>query len=109
MLAPLGTDAAALRAELDRNKVVSVETGIDDAVKAEFRYAGPGGCGRDWKFLLQSMAIRGRKVSPLKRPRIIESRAVRARRKGLTPHPPISAGPPARIHLGWRFNSAPQH
>ncbi len=57
--------AAALRTEVDRNKVVSVETSIDDAVKAKFRYAGPGGCGRDWKFLLQSMTIRGRKVSPL--------------------------------------------
>src|SRR5713226_45591 len=65
MLGPLGTGAAALRAELDQNKVVSGETSIDDAVKAKFRYAGPGGCGRDWKFLLQSMAIRGRKVSPL--------------------------------------------
>ena len=65
MLAPLGTGAAALRAELDQNKVVSGETSIDDAVPAKFRYAGPGGCGRDWKFLLQSMTIRGRKVSPL--------------------------------------------
>jgi len=31
--------AAALRAELDRNKVVSVETSIDAAVAAKFRYA----------------------------------------------------------------------
>src|SRR5712692_8010899 len=69
LLAPPGTGAAALRAELDQNKVVSGETSIDDAVKAKFRYAGPGGCGRDWKFLLQSMAIRGRKVSPLPTPR----------------------------------------
>jgi hypothetical protein len=63
MLAPLGTGAAALRAELDQNKDVSGETSIDAAVKAKFRYAGPVGCGRDWKFLLQSMPIRGRKVS----------------------------------------------
>ena len=63
MLAPLGTGAAALRAELDQNKVVTGETSIDDAVKAKFRYAGPGGCGRDWKFLLQSTASRCRKGS----------------------------------------------
>jgi hypothetical protein len=31
--------AAALRAELERNKVASVETSIDDAVAAKFRYA----------------------------------------------------------------------
>jgi hypothetical protein len=31
--------AAALRAELARNKVVSVETSMDDAVAAKFRYA----------------------------------------------------------------------
>jgi hypothetical protein len=30
--------AAALRAELDRNKVVSVETSIDGAVAEKFRY-----------------------------------------------------------------------
>ena len=30
--------AADLRAELDRNKVVSVETRMDDAVAAKFRY-----------------------------------------------------------------------
>ena len=67
---------AALRTELDRNKVVSVETCIDDAAKAKFPYARPGGCGRDWKFLLQRVAVRGRKVSPLRRPGIIGSRAV---------------------------------
>jgi hypothetical protein len=33
--------AAALRTELDRNKVVSVETSMDDAVAAKFRYARP--------------------------------------------------------------------
>jgi hypothetical protein len=33
--------AAALRAELERNKVVSVETSMDDAVAAKFRYARP--------------------------------------------------------------------
>ncbi len=33
--------ASALRAELDRNKVVSVETSIDAAVGARFRYARP--------------------------------------------------------------------
>jgi hypothetical protein len=33
--------AAALRAELDRNKVVSVETSVDDAVAEKFRYARP--------------------------------------------------------------------
>jgi lipoate-protein ligase B len=33
--------AAALRAELERNKVCSVETIIADAVAAEFRYARP--------------------------------------------------------------------
>ena len=33
--------AAALRTELDRNKVVSVETSIYDAVAAKFRYARP--------------------------------------------------------------------
>jgi hypothetical protein len=33
--------AAALRAELDRNKVVSVETSMDDAVATKFRYARP--------------------------------------------------------------------
>jgi hypothetical protein len=33
--------AAALRAGLDRNKVVSVETSIDAAVAAKFRYARP--------------------------------------------------------------------
>jgi len=33
--------AAALRAELDRNKVVSVETSIDAAVAAKFRYTRP--------------------------------------------------------------------
>jgi hypothetical protein len=31
--------AAALRTELDRNKVVSAETGIDAAIAAKFRYA----------------------------------------------------------------------
>ena len=31
--------AAALRAELERNKVASVETRIDDAVAKKFRYA----------------------------------------------------------------------
>ena len=31
--------AAALRTELERNKVVSVETSVDDAVAAKFRYA----------------------------------------------------------------------
>jgi hypothetical protein len=30
--------AATLRSELDRNKVVSVETSIDDAVAAKFQY-----------------------------------------------------------------------
>ena len=39
MLAPLETGAAALRAELDRNKVVSVETSVDAAVAAKFLYA----------------------------------------------------------------------
>ena len=39
MLAPLETGAAALRAELDQNKVVSVETSINHAVKAKFRYS----------------------------------------------------------------------
>ncbi len=33
--------AAALRAELDRNKVVTVETSIDAAVAAKFRYTRP--------------------------------------------------------------------
>jgi hypothetical protein len=33
--------ASALRTELDRNKVVIVETGIDAAVAAKFRYARP--------------------------------------------------------------------
>jgi len=33
--------ASALRAELDRNKVVSAETTIDAAVAAKFRYARP--------------------------------------------------------------------
>ena len=33
--------AAALRAELDRNKVVSVETRMDDTVAAKFRYGRP--------------------------------------------------------------------
>ena len=33
--------ASALRTELDRNKVVSVETGIDDKVAAKFRYPRP--------------------------------------------------------------------
>jgi hypothetical protein len=33
--------AVALRAELERNKVVSVQTSIDDAVAAKFRYAKP--------------------------------------------------------------------
>jgi len=41
MLVPLGTGAAALRAELDQNKVVSGETSIDDAVAAKFRYTRP--------------------------------------------------------------------
>ncbi len=36
MLAPLGTGAAALRAELDQNKVVSGETSINHAVAAKF-------------------------------------------------------------------------
>jgi hypothetical protein len=31
--------AAALRIELEHNKVASVETSIDDAVAAKFRYA----------------------------------------------------------------------
>jgi hypothetical protein len=31
--------ASALRTELDRNKVVGVETGIDDAIAAKFRSA----------------------------------------------------------------------
>jgi hypothetical protein len=33
--------AAELRAELDRNKVVSVETSVDASVAAMFRYARP--------------------------------------------------------------------
>jgi hypothetical protein len=33
--------ASALRAELDRNKVVSVETSVDAAIAAMFRYARP--------------------------------------------------------------------
>jgi hypothetical protein len=33
--------AGSLRAELDRNKVASVETSIDDAIAAKFRYARP--------------------------------------------------------------------
>ena len=33
--------AAALRAELERNKVCSVQTSIDDAVAAKFRSAQP--------------------------------------------------------------------
>ena len=33
--------AAALRAELDRNKVVSAETSIDAAVAMKFRYTRP--------------------------------------------------------------------
>ena len=41
MLATLGTGAAALRAELDQNKVVSVETSIDAAIAAEYRYKRP--------------------------------------------------------------------
>jgi hypothetical protein len=32
------TRAAALRAELERNKVVSVETSMDDAMAAKFHY-----------------------------------------------------------------------
>jgi len=31
--------ATALRADLERNKATSVQTNIDDAVVAEFRYA----------------------------------------------------------------------
>jgi hypothetical protein len=33
--------AAALRADLERNKAVSVETSIEDAVAKKFRYARP--------------------------------------------------------------------
>jgi hypothetical protein len=33
--------AAALRAELDRNKTVSVETSVDATIAAMFRYARP--------------------------------------------------------------------
>jgi hypothetical protein len=33
--------AAALRTELDRNKVVSAETSIDAAIAAKFRYVRP--------------------------------------------------------------------
>ena len=33
--------AAALRAELERNKVFSVETSIDEVVAAKFRHARP--------------------------------------------------------------------
>jgi hypothetical protein len=33
--------AAEIRAELERNKASSVETSIDDAVAAKFRYARP--------------------------------------------------------------------
>ena len=33
--------AVVLRAELERNEVVSVQTSIDDAVAAKFRYAKP--------------------------------------------------------------------
>jgi hypothetical protein len=33
--------AAALRAELDRNKVVSVETSVDATIAAMFRYTRP--------------------------------------------------------------------
>jgi len=33
--------AAALRAELERNKVASVETSIDVAIAAKFRYVRP--------------------------------------------------------------------
>jgi hypothetical protein len=85
MLAPLGTGAAALRAELDQNKVGSGETSINHAVKAKFRYAGPGGwvgignsCCNQWLFEVG----KGRRFP---RPRIIGSRAVRAQRKGLIP------------------------
>jgi hypothetical protein len=41
MLAPLGTGAAALRAQLNRNKVVGGETSIDAAIAEKFRYARP--------------------------------------------------------------------
>jgi hypothetical protein len=34
--------AAALRAELERNKVISVETSVDDAVAEKFRYRKAG-------------------------------------------------------------------
>jgi hypothetical protein len=44
--------AAALRTELERNKVVSVETSVDDAVAAKFRYARAqsesGRTGESW-------------------------------------------------------------
>ena len=53
--------------------------------QGEVSIRGTGRVGRDWKFLLQSMAIRGRKVPSLPLPRIIRSRAVRAQRKGLIP------------------------
>jgi len=41
MLVPLGTGAAALRAELDQNKVVSVETSFDSSIAAKYHYTRP--------------------------------------------------------------------
>jgi hypothetical protein len=44
--------AAAMRTELERNKVVCAETSVDDAVAAEFRYASArsesGRAGGSW-------------------------------------------------------------
>jgi hypothetical protein len=48
MLAPLETGAAALRAELDRNKVVNVGTSIDAAIAAKVRYTRPQPESRPW-------------------------------------------------------------
>ena len=107
MLAPLGTGAAALRAELDKNKVVSGETSIDDAVKAKFRYAGPGGwvgignsCCNQWPFEVGKYR-RYPCQGSLGRGRFGHNERVSS--------PQISAGSPARIHLGWQLNSAQQH
>ena len=38
---PTPERATALRADLERNKAVSVETSIEDAVAKKFRYARP--------------------------------------------------------------------
>ncbi len=99
--------ASALRTELDRNKAVSFQTSIDDAVKAKFRYAGPGGCVGIGNSCCNQWPFEVGKGRRYPRPGIIGSRAVPAQRRVSSPQ--VSVGPPARIHLGWWFNSAPQH